>query len=273
MHCENISTKTIICSTKQSRQKLFVKNQHCENIDNIADAATFQKKDPFDALDLSDPSNPKVLGTLDISGFSSYLYPMNEDSTLIFALGEDEDEDGVVLGLQITVFDVQRPGEPMALHRYSIEQDRFTDSSSEGLRDFKAVRYAAERLIITVDIDRGGSFSSQGGMEIDENLGGFFTSQGGVVEIDENFGFFVFIVNKDKIEPSCRIPDRDRNAVNTDICYYCAYLPPRSFIFGGNVMTTKNHFIRSTDLDTCEKVWSLDVHIQNEDSGGCCGNF
>jgi hypothetical protein len=217
--------------------------------DEIAYAATFEKKDPFYVLDLSNITNPKALGELSITGFSSYLYPMNADNTLLLAVGEDTDDEGNTLGLSITVFDARDPAKPFAIQRYSIEDDPSTYSSSVGQWDFKALRYVVEvdRLILPVRIYNG-------------------------QEPEKNFeGTMVFVVNADTIYEDCRIPDRNYSyAANPDLCFYCAYLPRRSLVFDGNLMTIYDHFVTSTDLDTCNPLWSLDIVIENDD-GNCCG--
>ncbi|MDY6770420.1 MAG: beta-propeller domain-containing protein [Candidatus Nanohaloarchaea archaeon] len=65
---------------------------------------TFRRVDPFHVLDLSDPSNPELQGTLKLPGFSSYLHPLDEDR--ILGVGE---EDGQV---KVVVFDVSDPSSP-----------------------------------------------------------------------------------------------------------------------------------------------------------------
>jgi len=261
--------------------------------DNIAYAVTFERKDPFYVLDLTDPRNPVILAELEISGFSQYLHPMNADNTLLIAIGQEADQDGNILGVQITVFDVRDPSNPVPAVRHTIEQSTDSYSSSQSLDDFKATRYAGERLIIPMDV---WGYNGQ-----------------------ESFhGFITYYVNATHIEPECRISHDDRQTAtdvpiavadegsasngtatdtdfgveigagttagsaggnrflqaNADVCYYCAHLPPRSMIFDGNLMTMNNHFIRSNSLNTCEQVWSLDIDIMGGGSNmGCCGAF
>jgi hypothetical protein len=220
--------------------------------DNIAYAATFERKDPFYVLDLSNITDPKALGELDITGFSSYLYPMNDDNTLLLAVGQDADDDGNILGLSITVFDAREPENPVAIQRYSVEDDPDTYSGSQGEWDFKAFRYIREvdRLILPVRISNGR-------------------------EPMKNFeGFMVFVVNEDTIFEDCRIADRyfyqgGAYVEKQDVCYYCAFLPRRSLVFDGNLTTIYDHFVTSTVLDTCEDIWSLEIQIENDD-GDCC---
>ena len=72
---------------------------------------TFRQVDPLYALDLSDPSNPEVLGQLKIPGFSSYLHPVGDD--LLLGVGQDASLEGRVEGLQVSLFDVSDPTNPV----------------------------------------------------------------------------------------------------------------------------------------------------------------
>ena len=71
---------------------------------------TFRRIDPLYALDLSDPTNPKALGELKITGFSSYLHPVGEN--LLLGVGQEASLEGFVEGLQISLFDTSDPTEP-----------------------------------------------------------------------------------------------------------------------------------------------------------------
>ena len=71
---------------------------------------TFRQIDPLYALDLSDPTNPKALGELKITGFSSYLHPVGEN--LLLGVGQEADQDGRIEGLQISLFDTSDPTDP-----------------------------------------------------------------------------------------------------------------------------------------------------------------
>ena len=49
---------------------------------------TFERIDPLYAIDLTDPTDPKIAGELMIPGVSDFLHPVNQD--LLLGLGEDE---------------------------------------------------------------------------------------------------------------------------------------------------------------------------------------
>jgi hypothetical protein len=217
--------------------------------DNVAYAVTFEKRDPLYVLDLTDPTNPLKISELDVSGFSSYLHSINEDNTLILALGEEATDDGVTLGVQITIFDMTNPSDPKVAQRHVIENDPNTYSYSDALWDFMSVRYAAGRLIMPLNID---SYENK----------------------ELNFhGFVVFVANENVIEEECRVSHAPEDTKEQYQCY-CGgnNLPRRSMIFNGNLMTTESNFARLTDMDTCGLVWKLDItDEENTDDCYCYG--
>ena len=73
-------------------------------VGDVGYAVTFRQIDPFYTIDLSDPTNPRILGELKIPGFSSYLHPISD--TLVLGVGSDADQDGRVTGAKVSLFDV-----------------------------------------------------------------------------------------------------------------------------------------------------------------------
>lgn len=49
---------------------------------------TFERTDPLYTIDLSDPADPFVAGALEVTGFSNFLHPINDD--LLLGLGQSE---------------------------------------------------------------------------------------------------------------------------------------------------------------------------------------
>ena len=80
---------------------------------------TFRQIDPLYALDLSDPTNPKALGELKITGFSSYLHPVGEN--LLLGVGQEADQDGRIEGLQISLFDTSDPTDPQRINQLLLQ--------------------------------------------------------------------------------------------------------------------------------------------------------
>jgi hypothetical protein len=72
---------------------------------------TFRQTDPFFVIDLADPANPQIVGELKIPGFSNFLFPLGPDH--LFAIGQDANEQGMVQGLALQIFDVSDPTNPV----------------------------------------------------------------------------------------------------------------------------------------------------------------
>ena len=113
---------------------------------------TFEKIDPFFAIDLSDPAAPRVLGSLKIPGYSDYLHPFDEDHVL--GIGKDAipDEDwnfSWYQGLKLSLFNVTDVEQPTELDRVEIG-DRGTES--EALHEHKAFLFLRERGLIVLPV-------------------------------------------------------------------------------------------------------------------------
>lgn len=71
---------------------------------------TFIQTDPLFVIDLSEPSEPKILGELKIPGYSAYLHPVGDG--LVMGVGLDGDDSGTNGGMKISLFDVSDPTAP-----------------------------------------------------------------------------------------------------------------------------------------------------------------
>lgn len=71
---------------------------------------TFRRTDPLYVLDLSDATDPKAVGELEIAGFSDQLFPLA--GGLLLGVGKDADATGRALGIKVALFDVSNPAAP-----------------------------------------------------------------------------------------------------------------------------------------------------------------
>ena len=81
--------------------------------DDLAIVVTFRQTDPLYAIDLSDPTAPRLVGELKIPGFSEYLHPLGEQR--LIGMGQDATLDGVTRGAQAALFDVTDLASPRQL--------------------------------------------------------------------------------------------------------------------------------------------------------------
>ena len=73
---------------------------------------TFRNIDPLWTIDLSEPTDPRVIGELEVPGVSTYIHPMGDDHLL--TIGIAGDEDGLEWGVtQISIFDVSDFSNPV----------------------------------------------------------------------------------------------------------------------------------------------------------------
>lgn len=123
---------------------------------------TFKKVDPFFVIDVSDDSDPKILGELKIPGFSDYLHPFDENHIIGFGKEavdpQEVDEAGLggrgfdfawYQGMKIALFDVTDTANPKMLFKEMIG-DRGTDS--ELLYNHKALLYDKSRNIFAFPV-------------------------------------------------------------------------------------------------------------------------
>jgi inhibitor of cysteine peptidase len=111
---------------------------------------TFQQKDPFFVLDMSNPTAPRVAGKLEIPGYSSYLHPYDENH--VIGLGMENST------VKLSLFDVTNVNEPKEIAKYTVQADY---SYSEASYDPKAFLFNKDKqlLVIPVSITRFGTIS------------------------------------------------------------------------------------------------------------------
>ncbi len=112
---------------------------------------TFMRTDPLFVIDLSDSSNPKILGELKIPGFSDYLHPYDEN--LIIGVGKETSENdwgGVsIKGVKLSLFNVSDVNNPLQIARYEIG---LPGTDSEALRDHKAFLFDKKKNLLVLPI-------------------------------------------------------------------------------------------------------------------------
>ena len=209
-------------------------------VGEVGFVVTFREIDPFYTLNLTDPTNPEVVGELKIPGFSNYLHPVNDD--LILALGQDADDEGVVIGLQIAMFNVSDFANPRQTHKF-VESGY---STSDAQYDHKAFRYLPESKLLIVPL-------SMYAYDSNDNFDGFV-----IYDVDET---------KDNFSKSFNISHEDSDY---GWCWSNAKLPSRSLVFDGKVTTTKGHTVMSHDLESFNMSWSLNLDVERDEKNDDC---
>jgi len=97
-------------------------------------AVTFMQIDPLYVIDLADAADPRIAGTLDVTGFSDFLHPVND--RLLLGLGTS-----AAGGVKLELFDVSNIAAPLSRGSATIG-DR--NSYSEARWDRHAFTYQAD---------------------------------------------------------------------------------------------------------------------------------
>lgn len=110
---------------------------------DMAYFVTYRNTDPLFAVDLSDDTNPKILGELKITGFSEYLHFWGEDK--LVGIGYETDPDtGAREGLKITMFDISDPADLKEIKTLVLKNVDY----SQALYDYKCVLADAEENLL-----------------------------------------------------------------------------------------------------------------------------
>jgi inhibitor of cysteine peptidase len=111
---------------------------------------TFKQVDPLFVIDLSNPSHPRELGYLKVTGYSDYLHPYDE--THIIGIGKETTDAGEFAwyqGVKISLFDVSDVNNPREIDKEIIGH-RGTDSPV--LWDHKAFLFDKSRNLLVMPI-------------------------------------------------------------------------------------------------------------------------
>ena len=118
----------------------FAEGEEIKSVNYIGDMAyviTYEEIDPLFAIDVSDPENPVIKGSMEITGFSSQLVPIDENTLL--GIGRED-------GVKLVLFDISNPAELKAFDSYVI-----ADSYSETQWNHKAITINKEKNYFAID--------------------------------------------------------------------------------------------------------------------------
>lgn len=77
-------------------------------VDDFAYVITFEQTDPLFVIDLTDPTKPEITGSVEITGFSDNLIPVDKNTILGVGYGE-------LQGVKLALFDVSDKNKPTVL--------------------------------------------------------------------------------------------------------------------------------------------------------------
>ena len=200
---------------------------------NRAYMVTFVETDPLFVIDLTEPTNPTVLGELKIPGYSTYLHPYDENHLIGF--GENTKlvnygygDQVVTDGMKIALFDVTDPNNPTEMYSVNIGGK---GTYSELLYNHKALLFSKEKNIIAFPISITGEdyeVTFQGAIVYGLSLENGFEEKGRITNIEND-------INK----------------------YYPRNSIQRIIYINDTLYTLSRNLIKATDMNTMEPKGSI----------------
>jgi len=218
---------------------------------------TFKKVDPLFVIDLSDPSDPEVLGYLKITGYSDYLHPYDENH--IIGIGKETvaSETGDFAwyqGVKVSLFDVSDVSNPIEVGKIEIG-DRGTDSVA--LHEHKAVLFDREKGILVLPITLAEIDESQYSGELPDNAYGTQVWKGAyVLDIDlEGISEKGRITHYDESDKICNV----NNWNGQEYCYWEGDKDIQRSLYMDDVLyTISNSKVMANDLSDLDFVEEVD---------------
>ncbi len=242
-------------NSETNTNNLYVLNENLEIVGKIEDLAkgekiysvrfmqnraymvTFVETDPLFVIDLSEPTNPIVLGELKIPGYSKYLHPYDENHIIGFGEKTKTNENGGVVadGMKMALFDVTNPNKPQELYSVDIGDQ---GTYSELLYNHKALLFSKEKNIIAFPInikeeeDDTTKLKFQGAVVYGLDLENGFTLKGQIAHM--------------------QITDGYNNYEHTKQVERIIYI-------NDSLYTLSESLIKATDINTMEEIANIEI--------------
>jgi uncharacterized secreted protein with C-terminal beta-propeller domain len=120
---------------------------------------TFRQIDPLWVIDMSDETNPTILGELEIPGVSTYIHPLSRDHLLTIGMGPGPEGLGLDWSnTRLSLFNISDPTAPavddvLSLTPVADPAERgWTWSNSEASYEHKAFQYWAPKSMLAVPL-------------------------------------------------------------------------------------------------------------------------
>ena len=133
---------------------------------------TFRNIDPLWTIDLSEPTNPRIIGELKIPGVSTYIHPVGD--THLLTIGIAGDDEGLDWGVtQISFFDVSDFSNPILESELKLNpapngENGWSYSHSEATYEHKAFQYWESDGLLSIPMSTSRWFENsitEGGKE------------------------------------------------------------------------------------------------------------
>jgi hypothetical protein len=227
-------------------------------VGDVGYVVTFEQTDPLYTIDLSDPAAPRMVGELEMLGYSAYLHPIG-DGRLI-GVGQDATAEGRTLGTQVAMFDVSDPGAPTR-----VAQATLPNASSAAEGDHRAFLWWPDSNLVAIPVSSydeatGQPFEGLVGYRIDAGAGtiteiGRITHPGepldigGPIPIEPGSG----AGSPGRVGPTEPVPEPADDLADVDVDIAPEIYPTpilRALVIGDRIWTASTAGLASSDLAT-----------------------
>ncbi|MBW6451748.1 MAG: beta-propeller domain-containing protein [DPANN group archaeon] len=220
---------------------------------------TFQKIDPLFVIDLSQPTDPKVLGKLKIPGYSDYLHPYDENHLIGIGKVADPSDTGNFAwyqGVKIALFDVTDVSTPKEISSFVIG-DRGTDSYA--LQDHKAFLFSRDKNLLSIPITLAEIDEDKYPEGISDWTYGDYVFQGA----------YIFDIN---LETGIGLRGTVTHNENTDVFdkggwyyYGSEYSIKRSLYIADTLYTVSDGMVKMNNINDLEEVNKVNLPVSDYD--------
>ena len=226
---------------------------------------TYKTIDPLFVIDLSNPTEPKVLGELKIPGYSTCLHPYDENHLIGIGMQTEEkinrDIQGkvtsataTITGMKMALFDVTDPTNPVEISS-TVIGDRRTTSAI--LTNPKALLFSKEKELIAIPVNNYAEYISIASSNTYEDTINAY-KKNTTKYISE--GYSVYSINIEKgINLKGIITQENIDNKSQDTYYYTNSKLLRGVYIENNLYTVSEKCIKVSDLETLKEISKIDL--------------
>ena len=239
-----IATATWLSGTQQSN--VYILNMNLTVVGSLENIATGEnmdstrfignrcylststpRKDPFFVIDIANATEPRILGSLSIPGFTRYLHPY--DDTHIIGVGVNGNNQ-----VEISLYDLSNVSTPVKVASYIVPG---TSSYTDVFNDHKAFLFDKSKDLLAIPVSTYGSFVVNGSI------------------VNSNWqGMYVFNITLNQITLKGVVSHQ-----NNSTYYWSSYWVKRAFYIENVFYTVSDAKVQLNDLATLALIEEIDL--------------
>ena len=222
---------------------------------------TYKTMDPLFVMDLSDETNPKVLGELKIPGYSTYLHPYDENHIIGIGMETKEtvrrDYSGKVIsttakivGMKMALFDISNVNTPIQISSVVIGDSRTTSAI---LTNPKALLFSKEKSLIAIPVN---NYSDDFEINDSDSYSSLVNNYSKYNKPYIAEGYFVYNIN---IQDGFKLKGIITHEKEKNTYYNNTTKLLRGLYIDNNLYTVSETAIKVNDLDSLKQVGEIKI--------------